>query len=82
MRKTLAAKTLAAMTFAAGIGLVCCQNAGAAPANGTAVQDAAIATSPLQRAQYTERKTRHGIVKCYRDLVIGPYRCHYYPGPL
>jgi len=82
MRKTLAAKTSAAMTFAAGIGLVCCQSAGAAPANGTAVRDAAIATSPLQWAQYTERKTRHGVVKCYRDLVIGPYRCHYYPGPL
>ena len=74
--------TLAVLTFAAGIGLICCQSAGAAPVSGTAVQDAATATSPLQQAQYTERKTRHGIVKCYRDLVIGPYRCHYYPGPL
>jgi hypothetical protein len=32
--------------------------------------------------QYAERRTRHGVVKCYRDLVIGPYRCHYYRGPL
>jgi hypothetical protein len=32
----------------------------------------------LQRALYTERHTRHGIVKCYRTLVIGPYRCHYF----
>jgi len=75
-------KTLVALSFAAGIGLVCCQSAGAVPANGAAVQDAATATSPLQRAQYTERRTRHGIVKCFRTLVIGPYRCHYYPGPL
>ena len=75
-------KTLVALTFAAGIGLVCCQSAVAAPASGTAVQNAAIATSPLQKAQYAERKTRHGIVKCYRTLVIGPYRCHYFPGPL
>lgn len=73
--------TLAVMTFAAGIGLICCQSAGATPASGTAVQDAAIAVSALQQAQYTERKTRRGIVKCYRDLIIGPYRCHYYPGP-
>jgi len=75
-------KTLAALTVAAGIGLVCCQSASAAPASGTAVQAAAAATSPLQQAQYAERRTRHGIVKCYRDLVIGPYRCHYYPAPL
>lgn len=75
-------KTFAAVTFAAGIGLACCQSAGAAPAGGTVVQDAAAVTSPLQQAQYAERRTRHGIVKCYRTLVIGPYRCHYYPGPL
>jgi hypothetical protein len=70
---------LAAAAVAAGIGLVCCQSAGAAPASATAVQDAAAAASPLQQAQYAERKTRHGVVKCYRTLVIGPYRCHYFP---
>ncbi|MGO9699951.1 MAG: hypothetical protein ACLPX7_11895 [Xanthobacteraceae bacterium] len=74
--------TLTAVAFAAGIGFVCCQSAGAAPANATAVQEAAAAASPLQQAQYAERRTRHGIVKCYRALVIGPYRCHYYPAPL
>jgi hypothetical protein len=50
-------KTLAALTFAAGIGLICCQSAGAVPVSATAVQDAAAATSPLQQAQYSERKT-------------------------
>jgi hypothetical protein len=80
MRNTLAALTLA-LALAAGVGLAFCQSAGAAPANGPAVQDAAITISPVQPAQYAERRARHGIVKCYRTLVIGPYRCHYFPGP-
>ncbi len=53
-------KILAALTFAAGMGVVCCQSAGAAPASGTAVQDAAAAASPLQQAQYASARTRHG----------------------
>jgi hypothetical protein len=28
------------------------------------------------QAQYEERKTRNGVVKCYRSFVIGRYRCH------
>ena len=28
------------------------------------------------QAQYDERKTRNGVVKCYRSFVIGRYRCH------
>ena len=32
----------------------------------------------VQHAQYAERVTRHGIIKCYREAVIGPYRCHRY----
>ncbi len=53
--------------------------AGAVPADATAVQAAAAAVSPLQQARYAERHTRHGIVKCYREFVVGPYRCHWYP---
>jgi hypothetical protein len=68
--------------LAAGVGLVCSQSAGAVPVSATAVKEAAAATSPLQQAQYAERKTRHGIVKCYRDFVVGPYRCHYFRSPL
>jgi hypothetical protein len=71
---------LVAFGLAAGIGLVCCQSAGALPAAGTAMQEAATAASPVVQAQYRERHTRHGIVKCYRELVFGPYRCHYYRG--
>lgn len=68
--------------FAAAFGLVGVSGAGAVPADVTAVKQAAAAASPLQRAQYAERRTRHGVVKCYRDLVIGPYRCHYFRDPL
>jgi hypothetical protein len=73
-------KTLLALSLAAGVGLVCSQSAGAVPVSATAVKEAATATSPVQQAQYSERRTRHGIVKCYRDFVVGPYRCHYFRG--
>jgi hypothetical protein len=75
-------KSLVVISFAAGIGLALCGSAAAAPAAPAAVQEAATAASMLQPAQYSERRTRRGMVKCYRDLLIGPYRCHYYPNPL
>ncbi len=74
-------KTLAALSFATAIGLICCQSAGAVPASAPAVNEAAMAASSVQQAQYEERRTRHGVVKCYRDFVIGPYRCHYFRSP-
>jgi hypothetical protein len=74
-------KTLLTLGFAAGVALACSQSAGALPANAPALQQAAAATSPVQKAQYEERRTRRGVVKCYRDLVIGPYRCHYFRNP-
>ncbi len=70
--------TLVALGFAAGIGLICCQSAGAVPADVTAIKQAATAASAVQQAQYAEKITRHHIIKCYRDLVIGPYACHKY----
>jgi hypothetical protein len=74
-------KTLVALSFAAGLGLIYSQSASAVPADLMAVNEAATAASPLQQAQYAERRTRHGVVKCYRDFVVGPYRCHYFPDP-
>jgi hypothetical protein len=71
-------KTLAALGLAAGLGLICCEGALAVPAEGTAIKAIATAAAPLQQAQYSERHTRHWVIKCYRDLVIGPYRCHRY----
>jgi len=54
----------------------------AVPANAPALKEAAAATSTIQQAQYEERSTRHGTAKCYRDFVVGPYRCHYFRNPI
>ena len=64
--------------LATAFGLTCASNASAVPVSGGALHGAADATLPLQPAQYSERQTRHGVVKCYREFVIGPYRCHYF----
>ena len=69
-------KLLVVLSFAAGVGLACNQSATAAPANPAALKEAAIGASPLHEAQYAERHTRHGVVKCYREFVIGPYAGH------
>lgn len=71
-------QTLAALSFAAGIGLICCQSAGAMPAGASALQEAATAASTVQQAQYREYRGRHHITKCYREFVVGTYACHRY----
>jgi hypothetical protein len=71
-------KLLTALIIAIGAGYVCCQNAGASPVAATAIKETATAASPLRQAQYQEGYTRHRVVKCYRFLVLGHYRCHYY----
>lgn len=70
--------TFVALSFAAGIGLIFCQSASAVPADATAMKQAVTAASPVQQAQYYERHTKHGIIKCYREGVIGKYTCHHY----
>jgi len=70
-------KILLTSSLAAGIGLVC-GSAGALPMSGTAIKEAAAATSPVEQAQYAQYRTKHGVVKCYRTLVVGPYRCHHF----
>jgi len=71
-------RLLFVLSFVAGTGLACGQSAIAAPADAEAMKRAAVTRSLLQQAQYAERHTRHGIVKCYRTLVIDPYRCHHF----
>jgi hypothetical protein len=71
-------RTVVALGCAAVLTVICHQSVEALPVSATAMQDAATAASPLQQAQYYERHTRHGVVKCYRDFVIGRYRCHRY----
>ena len=69
--------TLVALGFAAGIGLICCQSAGAVQADVSVIKQAATAASTVQQAQFYQYRTKHGHwVKCFRDLVIGPYHCH------
>jgi hypothetical protein len=71
-------KTLAALSLAAGLGLLCCQSANAVPIDAAAIAQSATAASAVQKTQYAERRGRHYITKCYRDFVIGSYRCHSY----
>lgn len=66
----------AALNLAGAVFLVSAQSANAVPVGATTMKEAAAAASPLQPAQYYERHGRHFIVKCYRELVVGPYRCH------
>jgi hypothetical protein len=77
MRKML----LSAVILAAGVGALCPPNARAVPANAPAVRKAASAASVMQQVQYVERHTRYGAVKCYREFVVGPYYCHWFPYP-
>jgi hypothetical protein len=71
-------KLLAAFAIAIGAALVCCPSAGAAPAAATAIQEDALAAWPVQRARYQGGGSRQSVVKCYRFLIVGRYRCHYY----
>jgi hypothetical protein len=60
-----------------GLGLAGRDQASAFPISGSAVEQAA-ARPGITEAQFYGSRTRHGIVKCYRTLVIGRYRCHRY----
>jgi hypothetical protein len=45
-----------------------------------ALKEVAATTSPIHPAQFAETWSRHGgRIKCFREFVIGPYRCHWYP---
>jgi hypothetical protein len=70
--------TLAALSLAALISLVCCPGASAVPASAPAMHEAAATASAVQQAQYYERHTRHGVMKCYREFVVGRYVCRRY----
>jgi len=74
-------RTLIALGFAAGSFVLFSQAAGAMPIDVAEVKEAVAANSAMHPAQYYERRTRHGVVKCYRDLVVGPYHCHRYRAP-
>jgi hypothetical protein len=71
--------TLTGLVFAIALTLVWCQSAAAVPADAGAIKRAATAISTVQKAQFYARPTRHGIIKCYREFVIGRPVCrHFY----
>jgi hypothetical protein len=63
--------TLTGLAFAGALSLVCCQSADAVPADAAPIKRAATAASTVQEAQFYARPTRHGIIKCYREFVVG-----------
>lgn len=75
-KEELMRMTIAALSIASALCLVCDQSASAFPVNTAAIKEAVTASSAVQQAQYYERHTRHRIIKCYRVLIFGPYVCH------
>ena len=69
--------TLAALAFAAGLGVIAGQSAAALPVAAGAIGQVATATT-VQPAQYAERRGKGTVTKCYRDVVVGNYACHAY----
>ena len=67
---------LTALAFAGAICVISYQSAGAVTAAAASVEEAASTASTIQQAQFYAHPTRHRVVKCYRELVIGPYVCH------
>jgi hypothetical protein len=70
--------TLTGLAFAGALSLVCYQSADAVPADAAAMNRAAIAASTVQEAQFYARPTRYGVIKCYREFVVGRPVCHHF----
>jgi hypothetical protein len=81
MRKMLSVAGLVAVLGFAVVAPVGTADAGAVPADAAIVKQSAAASSSLQQVQFAGRRTRHGVIKCYRTLVVGPYRCHHFYRP-
>ena len=64
-----------ALCFAGTIGIIDCQSAGAVAIDAPAMKEAASAASTVHQARFYGYGTRHYVVKCYREVVIGPYVC-------
>ena len=63
------------LSLAGAIGIGSIQSAGAVAVNAAAMKEAASAASTVQQARFCGHATRHYVVKCYREVVIGPYVC-------
>jgi hypothetical protein len=73
--------TLTGLALAGALSLFCYQSAYAVPADAAAVKRTATANdvSTVREVQFYARPTRHGVVKCYRQFVVGRPVCrHFY----
>jgi hypothetical protein len=77
MRTIIAVTALAAGISLAG-SFALSQNAAALPIAANAIGQSATAAPDVTQVQYSEKRTRHGIKKCYREFVVGNYVCRYY----
>jgi hypothetical protein len=70
---------LTGLALAGALSLVCYQSADAFPASAGAIKPAATAAAAVQDAQFYARPARRGVVKCYRQFVVGRPVCrHFY----
>jgi hypothetical protein len=70
---------LTGLVFAGALNLVCYQSADAVPADAAVMNRAATTASTVQQVQFYARPTRHGVIKCYRQFVVGRPVCrHFY----
>jgi hypothetical protein len=71
--------TLTGLAFAGALSLVCYHSAEAVPADAASIKPAATDASTVEEAQFYARPTRHGVIKCYREFVVGRPVCrHFY----
>ena len=63
--------TLFFLSLAAGLAIACASSGGTVPIN-------AAASSPARYRRW-RRYGWWGHTKCYREFVIGPYSCHWFP---
>jgi hypothetical protein len=70
--------TVMRLAFAGAVCLVCYQNADAVPVDAAAMMRVASAPSTVQQAQFYARPTRHGVIKCYREFVVGRPVCRHF----
>jgi hypothetical protein len=68
--------TIKRLVLVGTISLIGCGVASSAPISPFGLKKAAVGASAVQPAQYYEHHTRHRVIKCYRELVVGRYVCH------
>ena len=70
---------LKGLALAGPLSVICYQSANAVPADAATMKRAAMEVSTMQNAQFYARPTRHGVIKCYRQFVVGRPVCrHFY----